>query len=151
MLTLTKSNLVGSVKGRSINGMLLARGAVAAPPPGEYDLLPPLIDPVFGSYVIAVRRGSGASVGYVEVKRPADPGAAPSWDTFKLPAARMIHWKLPAARLIHWKLPAGAAVETVFVLSKQPIPGLNCVVLVSGYSDLLDALAGEADAVLTVN
>jgi hypothetical protein len=142
MLTLTKSSLIGNVRGRSINGgLLLARGATAAPPPGEYDLLPPLNDPVFGSYIIAVRRGSGAAVGYVEVKRPADPGAAASLDTFKLPAARMIHFKLPPS----------ATAETVFVLSKQPIPGLNSVVLVSGYSDLLDALAGAAATVLTVN
>ena len=136
-----KNSLSGSVMGRPINAFTLGKGASVAPPPGEYDLLPPVTDPVFGSYIIAVRQGSSFKPGYDWRKLTADPGAAARWDTFKLPAARMI-W---------WTMPAGTADKVGFVLSKQPIPGLNCIVLAAGFSDLLDALSSATDATLTVS
>ena len=140
MLTLAKNSLSGSVKGRPINALTLDLGADGAPTAGEYDLLPPLTDPVFGSYIIAVRRGSGFKPGYDWRKLTAEPGVAPRHEGIKLPSSRMT-W---------WKMPEGTTGEPYFVLSKQPIPGRNCVVLSSGFSDLLDALSSVAEEVLTV-
>lgn len=140
MLTLAKNSIFGTAMGRPVNAFTRDGGADAAPLPGEYGLLPPLDDPVFGTYIIAVPRGAGYKPGYDWRKLSTEPGTAPRHEGIKLPTARMIHWKLPA----------GAEGEAAFVLSKQPIPGRNCVVLVSGFSDLLDALRDAPDAALTV-
>ena len=140
MLTLAKNAIEGTVMGRPVHAFALDGKVGAAPPPGEYDLLPPVEDPVFGSYIIAVRRGAGITVGLHWSKRPVEPGVAPRHEGIKLPTARAVKMKLPA----------DAAGEEAFVLSKQPIPGRNCVVLASGFSDLLDALSSGGKAALTV-
>ncbi|CAD5373293.1 hypothetical protein RA210_U30205 [Rubrivivax sp. A210] len=140
MLTLAKNAIAGTVMGRPVNAFALDGKADAAPAPGEYDLLPPLEDPVFGVYIIAVRRGSGFKPGYDWRKLTAEPGVAVRHEGIKLPTTRMVEWKMPA----------GASSEDSFVLSKQPIPGRNCVVLASGFADLLEALKGAPEAALTV-
>jgi len=142
MLTLAKNSLSGNVMGKAVNAFALNKGVDGAPPPGEYDLLPPLADPIFGVYIIAVRRGSGLKPGFDYSKVFTGP-VAPRHEGIKLPTARMASYE-------GYKLPKGAAGEAFFVLSKQQIPGRNCVVLAAGFSDLLDALSGAADAMLTV-
>ena len=144
MLTFAKNSISGTVMGRPVNAFALDGKADTAPPPGEYDLLPPLQDPVFGSYIIAVRRGSGYKPGYDWRKLSGGPGVAVSHEGIKLPSAPLApSWK-------EWRGAVGDPPEAAFVLCKQPIPGRNCIVLASGFSDLLEALSGAADAALTV-
>lgn len=144
MLTLTKTSLSGSVMGRPVNALALPGSSDAAPPPGEYDLLPALQDPFFGTYIIATRRGSGFKPGYEGIKRPGGPGVAVGHEGIKLPSTPFApSWK-------KWRGAVGDPTEAVFVLCEKPIPGRNCVVLVAGLSDLLEALKGAPGAPLRV-
>lgn len=140
MLTLAKNSIFGTVMGRPVNAFTLDGGTDAAPLPGEYGLLPPLEDPVFGTYIMAVPRDAGYKPGYDWRKLSIEPGTAPRHEGIKLSSAYGEQFIKRTA----------ATTEEGFVLSKQPIPGRNCVVLVSGFSDLLDALWDAPDAALTV-
>jgi hypothetical protein len=148
MLTLAKNAIEGTVMGRPVHAFALDGKVGTAPPPGEYDLLPPVEDPVFGTYIIAVRRGSSLKPGYTYNKVTVKPG----YDWRKMPAKPGVtssyEVKLSVAAY-HIKRTVAPAEEG-FVLSKQPIPGRNCIVLASGFSDLLDALSAGTEAALTV-
>jgi hypothetical protein len=149
------SALTGSVGGKNIHVMIRPGGA--APPPGKYEIHPPVEDPIYGMVALMMPVGSpGALVsGKQEKWQPAmmaSPGALVSGKQEKwqptmmmMPASKV---NVPSMDAKQFQSPSEAT--QVFVISHNPIPGRNAVVVSSGFADLMDALQAGGGATIQV-
>lgn len=128
---LPQSNVIsGLIGGTPIHCTFRPGGAV--PPPGNYDVLPPTDDPIYGRCALMVRQeGQGPSSTFDPTKRAAPAlrmwGAFPALDVASFPSS-----------------------GSGFVLSDRPIPGRNCLVCVSGFADLMEGLESSGGASIQI-
>jgi hypothetical protein len=131
------SALTGSVGGKNMHVTIRPGGA--APPPGNYDIHPPVQDPIYGMVALMVPSASPGSL-------PFDTVAA------KLALANT-HPQAFQYRGSPAVVPAVQSVNTLsqpFVLSDKPIPGRNCIVVSAGFADLMDALQASGGTTIKV-
>jgi hypothetical protein len=155
--------IAGSLGGKFLHcTMRPARGG-ALPPAGEYEILRPVIDPIYGR--LALMAPVGGSGGILAEKHP-DKLSAIGQKLFQKPNATLpaVSGRLPgkldasAVSALFIKFdqasPAtgkpidthGTAGGQVFVLSDRPVLGRNCIVVSSGFADLMDALQTSGGA-----
>ena len=132
------TTLIGHIGGRTIHLMIQPRGA---PPPGNYEIHPPVQDPVYGMVALMVPTAGPAS--YANA-----PAALSPYQPVKLGTPAYVKMVSPAAGLTRVESPTRG--PQVFVISDKPIPGRNAVVISSGFADLMDALHAHGGATIQV-
>jgi len=137
--------IAGNLGGKALCCSMRPAQGGTLPPAGDYQILAPMNDPVYGRVALmAPVGGSGAvDVGLTLQKCLVAVGAASGagWD-FSVTVNKK-GFKLDAT-------PAGATSGQCFVLSNQPVLGRNCIVVSSGFADLMDGLQAAGGARVTV-
>lgn len=151
---LRATTLIAHIGGRTFHLMIQPRGA---PPPGNYDIHPPVQDPVYGMLALMLpAAGPAAPHGEKDWKywtyQPAmhanAPAALSPYQPVKLGSPAYAKMVSPAAGLSRPESPSQG--PQVFVISDRPIPGRNAVVISSGFADLMDALRASGGATIQV-
>ena len=148
-LTLEGSSrtLTGGLGGKFLHcTMRLGQGG-DFPPAGDYEILPPISDPIYGMVALMVpARGLGAKDIFkyekplLEHKDWAGGGGVPSVCAYEF----YVHIKGED------ESPSSKGGRQIFVLSDKPVLGHNSIVLNSGFADLLDALQTSGGAMVEV-
>lgn len=185
--------IAGNLGGKFLHCTMRPAQGGALPPAGEYEILPPVIDPIYGR--LALMTPVGGSGGILAQKHPdklfnlaavsdkrfyppavsdkvyQKPDAAlpalsgkvfPKMSGKLSPAASASFFLKPDAAKFGEKplatavsdkffqkpdaSPPSAAGGQVFVLSDRPVLGRNCIVVSSGFADLMDGLQTSGGA-----
>lgn len=157
--------ITGSLGGRFLHCTMRPPQGGALPPAGDYEILPPVSDPVYGRLAVMAPVGGSfnppaagcRSYPAVTQKLFFKPDAAKFWEK---PLATAVSGKVfqkPLATAVSDRRIAfkpdqtpGAAGAQVFVLSDRPVLGRNSIVVGSGFADLMDALQTAGGARVTM-
>ncbi len=180
MLLLADNQITGDILGKPIFGKTVPATLDGSLPRGLFDLKAPEHDPVFGAFVLAVRQVGGAvAIAHADEKRPTGVGSGGGAVAYGFEKVRPIGVEIDkkpmsTSRFVEWKRPLQAnfgdhigpgtaesikmqtplqspdGAPSAFVISQRAIPGRHCLVIVAGYSDLLDALKASGGAELMV-
>jgi hypothetical protein len=134
----------GSLAGKFLQCTMRPPQGGTLPPAGDYAILAPMNDPIYGRVALMVPVGGSGAVDVgltlqkclVAIKLTFKPDAGPSPVAFGVA-----------------KKPGGTAagdVSQVFVLSDKPVLGRNCIVVSSGFADLMDGLQTAGGARVTL-
>jgi len=155
--------ITGSLGGKFLHCTMRPPQGGALPPAGDYEILPPVSDPVYGRLAVM------ASVGGSGATKDPDKGTVIGQKWFRKPDAAKF-WEKPLATAVSGKVfqkplatavsdrriafkpdqTPGAAGAQVFVLSDRPVLGRNSIVVGSGFADLMDALQTAGGARVTM-
>ncbi len=175
-LQLSTGSLMGSIGGKVLQCLVNPTSAGSAPPAGEYSIQPPVQDVIYGQIAIMVPTGGGVGMQNMQPGANAMKAWSPGANAMKnwAPGANAMKYRAPGGVENKKVTPAGGvenklfapagSVEalmaysasspqeggSVFVLSSRLIPGRNCLVIQSGFADLLDALNQEGGATVRV-
>jgi hypothetical protein len=148
----------GNLAGKFLNCTMRPPQGGALPPAGDYQILAPMNDPIYGRVALMVSvGGSGAvDVGLTLQKCLVAVGAASrgGWDVTV--NAKALKPDVRSTAMSNRKMgmpdasPPGQTSGQVFVLSNKPVLGRNCVVVSSGFADLMDGLQAAGGARVTV-
>jgi len=157
--------IAGSLGGKFLNCTIRPPQGGALPPAGDYEILPPMNDPIYGRVAVMASVGQSGPV-RVELAmqkclvsasfflKPEATPTAIGQKIFLKPDARstsisqkLFEKPMAARRMGH---PASSAGGQAFVLSDRPVLGRNCVVVSSGFADLMDGLQKAVGARVTV-
>jgi hypothetical protein len=94
------------------------------PTPGNYVLLPAIQDLIYGRIVLMVPRGAVTGSLAAKAYLSGNPGSVSQKDGFP-----------------------GISRGGSFVLSERPIPGMNTLVVTSGFADLIGALGSSGTTI----
>jgi hypothetical protein len=139
--------VAGSIGGRAIQFAIRPAQTGSQLPPGNYDIHPPVNDPIYGNIALMTLTGGG----------PAAP-ALPAIKSSTTQTQAALHaYKMGAfhAPVMFKNYPQGAQSAAMggraFVLSSRPILGQNNLVITTGFADLMDALHAAGGATITVS
>jgi hypothetical protein len=165
MFQVGSRTIVGSLGGRFLHCTMRPAQGGALPPAGDYAILPPVSDPIYGRLALMAPVGGSGAVD-VRWKLVVNPSAvsgklvdkplttAVSGKVFEKPDARRtaIGQKLFEKPIDFQKADPihSAGGGQVFVLSDRPVLGRNCIVVSSGFADLMDGLQKAGGARVTV-
>ena len=121
---LSNGTVSGHIANRPIHFTVRPTQAGSSPPPGNYMIHPPVNDPVYGW------------LAYMTPDTGSGPGAARSQ---KITGASN-SVKLPGASAKEFIISKPNRDSPVFVLTSRPITGQNCLIISTGFADLIDAL-----------
>jgi hypothetical protein len=170
--------ITGNLAGKLINFSARPGRAGGQPPPGEYDIHPPVNDPVYGWVALMTPSGNlgsdlnkhKVSPSFMKVspsflkEAPSGMKDVPALGFQKVePAAKICF--APAIKYCYspktnvadgGRFASGVkgtpgTARTVFVLSSRPILGQNSLVVMLGHADLMDALQSAGGATVTVS
>ncbi len=151
---LASATISGNVGGKALH--VTMRLLQTGPPAGNYDIHPPVNDPIYG--LVALMTPSTFSPGGAAShasKIESGGGMAEAYKAFSSPQAA-IFIKVEGGMALYGKVfpkTQGGMASTgqVFVLSSRPILGQNSLVVSHGFADLMDALqaAGGASVALS--
>jgi hypothetical protein len=169
--------ITGNLAGKLIHFAARPGRAGGQPPPGNYDIHPPVNDPIYGLIALMTPSGSqnlpnaehfakgkyspsvikGTPVSQFQKVEPAMKNCvAPAFKYCYSPKTTLADGgRFAAARKMvdlasggkEGKDPFGSQV---FVLSSRPILGQNSLVIMTGHADLMDALQAAGGASVTV-
>jgi hypothetical protein len=135
----------GNLAGKFLNCTVRPPQGGALPPRGGYEILPPMNDPIYGRVALMVPAGgSGEIIAGLTMQKCLV--TAKVYGRFEAGPTTMSNKKFskPDAS------PPDATSGQVFVLSDKPVLGRNCVVVSSGFADLMDGLQTAGGARVTV-
>lgn len=169
MFQLGSRVIAGNLGGKSLCCAMRPAQGGTLPPAGDYEILPPMNDPVYGRVALMVPvGGSGAVRAQMAMQKclvTAKLFMKPDWGTpavatkFETPPAVGMKFERPAGVGMKFERPPavgtkferpGANGGQVFVLSNRPVLGRNCIVISSGFADLMDGLQTSGGARVTV-
>jgi hypothetical protein len=148
----------GMLAGKPLNCLVNPSLPGSAPLAGVYQIQPPLEDVVFGQMAVMTLVGRSDGGGAQPTYKPwgklekYTPGFDPSWAMNKKyvgASASLFDKMVPggvSSSLFEKFVPGGGS--TSYVLSSRPIPGQNCLVVGSGFADLMDALQKSGGAIV---
>jgi len=135
--------ITGNLSGKFLHCTMRPPQGGALPSAGDYEILPPVSDPIYGRLAVMAPVGGLGATKDVDKSRSAcsgffeKPDAAP-----RAMSGRRMDFEPDRTH--------GAGGGQVFVLSDRPVLGRNSVVVSSGFADLMDALQTSGGARLTV-
>jgi hypothetical protein len=136
MFQVGSRTIMGSLGAKFLHcTMRPAQGGVL-PPPGEYQIVAPVSDPIYGRLALMTPAGGSAPIPGKFTEKPL---TGKSWEK---PDSGKFSEKYDS---IH-----SAGGGQVFVLSDRPVLGRNCIVVSSGFADLMDALLTSGGATARV-
>jgi len=142
--------IAGSLGGRFLHCTMRPAQGGALPPAGDYEILPPMNDPIYGRVALMVPVGVAGAIrtGLTMEKAVQSSVAFLKPDVTPTAKGQKDYEKPMAARRMGH--PPGAAGGQAFVLSDRPVLGRNSIVVSSGFADLMDALQTSGGARVTV-
>jgi hypothetical protein len=118
---ISSRTITGSLGGKFLYCTMRPLQGGVVPPAGDFKIQPPVSDPIYGRIALMAPVGGSLILSAVSGKFFLKPDRTP-----------------------------GAGGGPVFVLSDRPVLGRNCIVVNSGYADLMDALQTSGGAMVTV-
>jgi hypothetical protein len=163
----------GNLAGKLINFAARPGQAGAHPRPGDYDIHPPVNDPIYGLVALMTPSGGPNAGQPFAIRKDKDKWATaqtyketpvsmfqkvePAMKVCLAPAAKMIGadgGRFAASRKADLasrdKETKDPSSSQVFVLSSRPILGQNSLVITIGHADLMEALQAAGGASVTV-
>jgi len=129
MFQLRSGTLAGNLGTRFLYCMIRPGKDWAVPPAGDYEILPPRNDPIYGRFAVMVRSGSGGGTRLGSALACATAGAA-------------------VATAVGFA--DSTAAGQIFVLSGGQVSGRNNIIFSSGFPEFMDALQTGGGARVTV-
>jgi hypothetical protein len=169
---LAGGTITGNLGGKLIHFAARPGRAGGQPPPGNYDIHPPVNDPIYGMVAVMTPAGaapglSAASLNYGKVAgalsqkwgAPANKVVGAVSEKYGAPSGKLgfaasEKWApsdkagAPGWNTVKSGTPAGGQV---FVLANRPIMGQNSLVITLGFADLMDALGAAGGASVQVS
>jgi hypothetical protein len=142
MFQVASRAIAGNLGGKPVHCMMRPAQGGALPPAGDYEILPPVSDPIYGRLALMAPAGQLAAIEWNWTTAPA--GGLAASEKYLKDAAKF--WEKPLGE----QKPDSAGGGGVFVLSDRPVLGRNCIVVSSGFADLMDALQTSGGARVTV-
>jgi hypothetical protein len=128
MFQVGSRTITGNLSGKFLHCTVRPAQGGALPPAGDYEILPPVSDPIYGRLAVMAPAGGLGATKDVDKSTPAVRG-------------KLIVKPYAAPPVVAMKFETpGAGGGPVFVLSDRPVLGRNCIVVGSGFADLMDAL-----------
>jgi hypothetical protein len=161
--------ITGNLAGKLIHFSARPGRAGGQPPPGNYDIHPPVNDPIYGLVALMTPSG-GPNAGQAFTAKVFKVFATKEKETpvsmFQKVEPAMKNCLAPAFKYCYspktnladgGRFASGAkeakdpSSSQVFVLSSRPILGQNSLVVMIGHADLMDALQAAGGASVTVS
>ena len=164
--------IAGNLAGKFLCCTMRPPQGGALPPAGDYVILPPMNDPIYGRVALMAPVGRAGGIrpeltmqkclATATFLKPDVTPAAVSGKLLEKPlgaaaiGAKVFQKPGATATSIGAKVfekpleKRGAGAGQVFVLSDRPVLGRNCVVVSSGFADLMDSLQTAGGAGVTV-
>lgn len=142
--------IAGNLAGKPLYCTLRPPQGGSLPPAGDYGILPPMDDPIYGRVALmAPFGGSGAILTQLTMQKcmvTAMPTASGAYEFFKPDAMAVSNKKFSKPDAPS----SGVAGGPCFVISNQPVLGRNCIIVSAGFADLMDGLQAAGGARVTV-
>ena len=143
MFQVGSRTIAGNLSGKFLHCTMRPAQGGALPPAGEYEILPPVSDPIYGRLALIVPAGGSAAI------RIGKHGRLSA--TISDVSVQVCFGKSAVSGFIERPdTTKSAAGGQVFVLSDRPVLGRNCIVVSSGFADLMDGLQTSGGARVTV-
>jgi hypothetical protein len=159
--------ITGNLAGKLIHFSARPGPAGGQPPPGNYDIHPPVNDPIYGMVALMTPSG-GLKARHItgKLKIFTRPEKDVPVSMFQKVEPAMKNCVAPAMKYCYspktnmadgGRFASGAneakdpSSSQVFVLSSRPILGQNSLVVMIGHADLMDALQAAGGASVTVS